>query len=111
MNSSKFNKKPHPKITNGHNAPSDSAILFVQVQPNAKETQIVSFKDNILKIKIKAAPVDGIANEVLITFLAKTLRISKSQIKLLKGQTNRIKRLEILGIQSLDFLELFKKEN
>lgn len=103
MNSYQSNKNPPPRSANGHNDANDSATLFVQVQPNAKETKILSFKDNVLKIKVKAAPVDGIANEVLIAFLAKTLGVSKSQVKLLQGQTSKRKKFQIFGIAKLDF--------
>ncbi|MFO1012946.1 MAG: DUF167 family protein [Caulobacteraceae bacterium] len=56
----------------------------------------------ILKIKVAAAPVDGAANAALIALLAKTLRVPKSAVRLLAGETARIKRLEIAGLAEAD---------
>ena len=44
-----------------------------------------------LKIKIKAPPVDGEANECLVEFLSEVLKISKSGIHLISGESSRQK--------------------
>lgn len=38
-------------------------LLFVHIQPQASKTQIVGLHGDKLKIKIKAPPVDGAAND------------------------------------------------
>lgn len=47
------------------------------------------------KIAIKARPIDGEANEALITFLAELGGVPKRSIEILSGQTGRTKRLEV----------------
>jgi uncharacterized protein (TIGR00251 family) len=42
-----------------------------------------------------APPVEGKANEALISFLAKELGVRKRQIEILSGFNSRIKRLKI----------------
>ena len=77
--------------------------LTVKVTPNAKQTEIlgpveIADGETALAIKLKAPPVDGKANTALISFLAKTLGVPKSQVTLVRGKTNRIKQLEIEGV-------------
>ena len=49
-----------------------------------------------IKVYITAAPVKGKANKELIKLLAKELEISKSEIRILKGEKNKEKVLEII---------------
>ena len=69
--------------------------LSVKIIPNAKVSEIVNWENNQLKIRIKAPPVEGKANEELIRFLAKHLKIQKSDITIKSGQTSKSKLLEI----------------
>lgn len=49
----------------------------------------------VLLVRIKAPPVDGKANKALTQFLAKHLGVSKSQVRLEKGDSSRIKVLSV----------------
>ena len=69
--------------------------LSVYVQPGAKKTELSGLHDGRPKIRISAPPVDGAANEELIRFTAKLLKISKSSVTLVSGQTSRLKTLDI----------------
>ncbi len=71
-------------------------ILKVQIQPNSKEDKIVNFKDNILKIKIKAPQIEGKANKALISFLSKEFNVSKSCIFIKSGLFAKTKIIEII---------------
>ncbi len=51
-----------------------------------------------LKVRVRAAPIEGRANEALIVFLAKTLKVPKSRLILVAGDTARLKAIEIDGI-------------
>ena len=76
-------------------------ILHIKVKPGSKQDLIKREADGSLKVYIKAPPVDGKANEHLIKFLAQTLGLSKSKVKLLKGETNTFKKLEIDAEENL----------
>ncbi len=69
--------------------------LAVQVQPNAKKTEVVGVFDDALKIRLHAPALEGRANLALIGFLAERLRLPKSAICLTHGQTSRRKLLEL----------------
>ncbi len=85
----------------GESKPSE-AVLAVRIQPRASKDEIVVQSDGSLKIRLTAPPVDGAANEALIAFLAKVLRVSRSQIEILSGHTSREKRVRIAGISRDD---------
>ena len=50
-----------------------------------------------VKIRLKAPPVDGAANDELVRFLAERLGVARSAVALLSGATARNKRLRITG--------------
>ena len=65
----------------------------VFVQPRSSKNMIVGLHGDALKIKLKAPPVDGAANKMCIAFLAKCLKVSKSSLEIVSGQTGRLKRI------------------
>lgn len=73
----------------------DIVILRVRVVPASSKNEVVGLHDDRLKIKLKAPPVDGKANEALILYLSEVLNVKKIHISLIRGQTSRSKDLEI----------------
>jgi uncharacterized protein len=69
--------------------------LEVQIQPNAKVNQIVSYAGGVLKVKIAAPPVEGKANKMLALYLSEVLDIPKSSIDIEHGLTGKKKLLAI----------------
>ncbi|NEX93533.1 DUF167 family protein [Caulobacter sp. 17J65-9] len=51
-----------------------------------------------LKVRVRAAPVEGEANAALEALLARTLGLSKSAVKVERGATQRLKQVEIAGL-------------
>jgi uncharacterized protein (TIGR00251 family) len=78
-------------------------ILTVKVTPNARANSLEGMHDGVLKVRIKAPPDKGKANEELVAFLADLLQVAKSQISILSGHAGRLKRIEIKGIEKLPF--------
>ncbi len=52
---------------------------------------------SVLKVRVRAAPSEGEANDALVRLLAKTLKVAPRHVTLGAGTTARIKRLEIAG--------------
>ncbi len=73
-------------------------VLRLHAQPGAKRTAVVGLYGDKLKIAVATPPVDGKANQAIISFLAKTLGVSKSKLTLISGETSREKRIRIQGI-------------
>jgi uncharacterized protein (TIGR00251 family) len=72
--------------------------LLLHVQPRAPASAIAGFYDGRLKLKIKAAPVEGQANDEIIRFFAKLLKVKQNQIAIMSGDTGKQKRILITGI-------------
>lgn len=70
-------------------------VLTVHVQPGARRTEVVGTHGDVLKIKLAAQAVDGMANAALIEFLATGFGVPKRQVELVTGATSRWKRVHI----------------
>lgn len=76
----------------------EGVIISLYIQPNASKTEVIGEHNGLLKIKIKAPPVDGKANEEVLRFLSKALNISRSEIEILKGDKSREKKVLVRGL-------------
>lgn len=85
----------------------DRFRIAVQVSPNAKKSEIASSEGEALRIRLQAQPIDGKANEALIQFIAKKLRIPRKNITITHGLSSKRKLLEIAlsGVVSLEEIE------
>lgn len=86
--------------------------VSLHVLPNAPKSQIVGMHNGCLKVKIKAPPVDGKANQAIIEFFSELFGISKSSVEILKGDKSKTKKVFLLGL-SLQVVEsrLLQKSN
>jgi uncharacterized protein len=83
----------------------DNAIIFaVRVIPRSSRSEIVGEYDGALKVKLNSPPIDGEANKELIALLAKTFHVSKSDIEIISGQTNKNKQVKIIGLKDKTLL-------
>lgn len=55
-----------------------------------------------LKVRVRAAAVEGGANAALEALIAKSLGVAKSAVRLAAGHTARIKQLEIDGLEEAE---------
>ncbi|KIE59492.1 hypothetical protein A946_02190 [Methylacidiphilum kamchatkense Kam1] len=72
-----------------------SARLMIKVVANAKKTEVVGKHGELIKIKLSAPPVEGKANELLLTFLSDRLEVPKGLLRIEKGEKNRLKTIVI----------------
>lgn len=72
-----------------------NTLLKVYVQPGAKKTTLSGKYDGRLKIRLKASPIDGRANQEFIDFLAKLLNLKKQDIEIARGEKSRLECLSI----------------
>ena len=79
-------------------------VLSLHCQPGAKQTQVVGWHGGRIKIQLKAPPVDGKANDVLLAFLSKTLGVPRQSLNLESGANQRIKRVRVEGLESQEVL-------
>jgi len=82
---------------------TDKGVLVrFQIQPKASRSEIVGPHgegENVrLKVRIAAPPVDGAANEELLSFLKKLTGIPSSRIHLIRGDTSKMKDVLFEGV-------------
>ena len=74
--------------------------LRLRVKPRASRTEISGIDpDGRVRVRVKAAPVDGAANKELLRFLGrKVLGIAPSTLSVVSGQNARDKVIAIDGL-------------
>jgi uncharacterized protein len=73
----------------------EGLVVKVAVVPRASRNQVAGLKEDALKIKLTAPPVEGAANKACLQFLAKTLGLPKSSLTIVAGESSRSKRILI----------------
>lgn len=83
----------------------NSLIIKLRISPNASKNEIIN-KDGEIKVKVTAQPIENKANKALIEFLSKSLKIAKSNIEIVKGETSKEKTLLFKNISSDKMVEI-----
>ena len=87
--------------------------LAIKVVPKSHKNEILGWENEELKVRLRAVPEKGEANETLLEFLAKSLRQPKSSLEITHGHTSRHKRVRFSGIAQEELmkrLDLILKE-
>jgi len=79
------------------------ARIAVRLTPGAASDRIDGWDVDaegrpVLKVRVRARPVEGEANEALIKLLAKALGVPKSAVVLLRGGQSRTKMIGFEGL-------------
>jgi uncharacterized protein len=73
--------------------------LTVRLTPRGGRDQIEGAgADGELRVRVRAAPVEGAANEALCRLLARELHVPRSGVALERGASARTKRIRIDGV-------------
>ena len=87
-------------------ADNHHVLLFIYAKPNAKKTQLLGIKNELMHISIHAKAQDGKANSELIAFIAQLFKTPKSSVILVRGEHSRHKHLKLpLTESSIRLLE------
>ena len=81
----------------------EAARIPVRLTPGAAADRIDGWDVDadgrpVLKVRVRARPVEGEANTDLIKLLAKTLRVPKSSVTLDRGGQSRTKMISVAGL-------------
>ena len=89
----------------------DGRLTFnVRVVPRASRSEVVGAHDGALRVRLAAPPVDGAANDELVRLLARVLGVTRTAIAVTAGQTSKLKRVAVSGIEP-DSLQRLGKLN
>lgn len=84
---------------------TESGVSFaLRVQPRASRTAITGVlgagEGAALKVALAAPPVEGRANEALVSFLAELFAVPRSAVAVIGGLQSRNKTIRISGVSS-----------
>lgn len=71
--------------------------LWLRVQPGARCDEWKWESERGVIVRLRAKPMKGEANEALVRFLAKRLKVAKSCVQIVAGQRSREKRVRVEG--------------
>ena len=82
---------------------ADGVRLAVRVTPRAKKsalagTVVGADGKSALAVRLAAPPVDGAANKALVEFLARTIGVPRSAVRIASGETARQKIVLVTGV-------------
>ena len=72
--------------------------LSLIVRPNSSDNRIMGWQSDRLKIKLKAFPEKGKANQAVEKLLAKAIDVPRAHIAVNAGASSRRKRVSIQGM-------------
>jgi uncharacterized protein YggU (UPF0235/DUF167 family) len=84
--------------------------LTVRVTPRGGRDAVEGWAQDeagrpVLKLRVAAAAADGAANASVIALLAKALGQPKSALRLLRGETARVKQIEVEGLDEAEAIQ------
>lgn len=79
------------------------ARIAVKLTPGASADRVDGWDVDaegrpVLKVRVRARPIEGEANVALLKLLAKTLGVAKSAVSLERGGQSRIKMIGVSGL-------------
>jgi len=82
------------------------AVFVAKILPGSSgQTRICGLLDDMLKVKVSAAPEKGKANQCLIKFLAKHLGVKKNAVSIISGTTSPVKHIKVSGMTTETLLK------
>jgi len=80
----------------------EGCVVRVRVIPRARQTTIAGSRGGALLVRVAAPPVEGAANDALISHLAGVLGIPTRRLRVIAGPTSRHKQIQIDGLSAAD---------
>ena len=80
-----------------------SARIPVKLTPKSSKDAVEGWDTDpdgrpVLKVRVRARPVDGEANAALVALLAKVLGVPRRDVNLARGNQSRLKMIEVSGL-------------
>jgi len=76
-----------------------TATITVRVAPRSGRDGVLGWsEDGSLRIRVRAAPVDGKANDAVVRLLSRALDLPSSRVSIARGSASRTKQVRVDGI-------------
>ena len=73
-------------------------VIRVRVTPRSGRDEVIGWQEGVLRVRVRAAPVEGQANEAVCRLIAKQAGVPYSALEVLSGGTSRTKLVRITGV-------------
>jgi uncharacterized protein (TIGR00251 family) len=70
-------------------------LLQVKVKPRSRRSELLRQPDGTWVARLKAPPVDGRANQELVSLVAAHFKCPKAAVSMKSGATGRLKLIEV----------------
>jgi uncharacterized protein (TIGR00251 family) len=77
---------------------NDGVVFMAKIVPGSSRTALCGLLDEMVKIKVSAAPEKGKANKCLLDFLVKQLGVKRNAVSIISGRTSTVKGVKVRGI-------------
>ena len=78
------------------------ALIAVRVTPRASRDEVTGWQEGVLRVRLRAPPVEGRANDALRRLLAGRLGVPSSAIEIVSGNTSRVKGVRVNGLDEAE---------
>jgi uncharacterized protein (TIGR00251 family) len=75
-------------------------VLAVKAVPGSSRDEVAGWLGDALKVKVRAPALDGRANAAVCDLLARHLGVPRRAVELKQGDTSRLKRFVISGLDA-----------
>ena len=77
---------------------TDGVLLSVHVGPKASRAGVAGVHNDLLRVRVTAAPAGGAANRELVRVLAELLGVFPSAVSIERGEGSRQKVVRVRGV-------------
>ena len=84
--------------------------LRLRVSPGADRAEVVGRRGDAWKVRVRAAPERGRANDAVVRLLADRLQVARSGIEIVSGHVGRDKVVEVRGLDGDEVARLLGGE-
>jgi uncharacterized protein len=88
-------------VTTGRGPATPSApatIIRVRVQPRASRDEVVGWREDTLRVRVSAPPLDGRANDAVVVLVARAAGVGRSAVSVVSGERSRDKLVRVSGL-------------
>ena len=79
-----------------------TAQVRVRVSPGARQDAIVGWRGDVLRVRVKAPPERGRANDAVCRLIARALGLRANAVSVAHGAASRDKALVVEGMDDVD---------
>lgn len=76
------------------------ALLRVRVKPRSSKSRVLGLREDFVEVAVAAPPVDGEANQELVRTLSAHFGVARSNVRIVRGETAKLKCVQIIGLSA-----------